>query len=255
MAIFYTNKVSFFLLFCYLKVVEAVILKKLIYRVLNVLERWIACYYDQDFKHSAELQKRLQLFLYHDGLLQKAQFKQHVDKIRFSLKSHKHNAHRHQSTANHLSQLSQLSSSSSPSTNHHTNSNNFNFSSPFVNSSYYTASIIPNHNVNSSNTKQQRPLHNANSSTTALFSFVTPPLDASALLSNVNNTSFLSLEPKEIARYLTLADYYLFKLISLHNVSHGFIKVGNREQEEKAVDYIDLMTKRANMVRKLMLIE
>jgi hypothetical protein len=198
-----------------------------------VLERWISAYYN-DFKYDTALQKRLQLFLYHDGLLLGPQFKQQLDKIRSNLKYQQFIKHH-----NHLSLL--LNSHSIPQQQQPTP--NFNFHFPFVNSThtYSSVSIPPINNVH--NLRRPSPTATAvNNTERSMFNFSNSPPDSSTV--SLPST-FSSLESKDIARYLTLADYYLFK--SIITTNQGFASCRKNKEE---VDYIELMTKRANMVRR-----
>lgn len=70
---------------------------------------------------------------------------------------------------------------------------------------------------------------------------------------NNNNSPLLSLETKDIAKYLTLADYYLFQQIKSYDYLDGhwrhcqYSDLSLDELETKE-DYIGILTKRSNMV-------
>ncbi|KAI7865864.1 ras guanine nucleotide exchange factor domain-containing protein [Spinellus fusiger] len=87
----------------------------------------------------------------------------------------------------------------------------------------------------------------------SLLSFVTnvTPPDSPITLGtsppSLSNTPLLLLyEAKEIAQYLTLADFYLLKCTTPYDYLRGQWR--HQHQEEKSCDYISLMTQRANMV-------
>ena len=190
--------------------------------MLNVVERWVTLYYYQDFKHDTGLQKRLNSFLYNDSLLLAPKFKDQLDTIRTNLKLQ---AGLFSDRHHHLSLL--LSSSSTK--NQVQNSTNFNFHIPFVN-----------------NTPPFPPVHFSNNSrrpSNGLFNLTSPP-ESPVYTPTSLHASFTSLDSKDIARYLTLADYYLFKSIQTHGL------LNNHCKNSKDTDYVDLMTKRANMVRE-----
>lgn len=94
---------------------------------------------------------------------------------------------------------------------------------PFVNSSQH---IPPVHSI-------RRPSNGLFNLTASTDSIVTAPIPI--------HTSIVSLESKDIARYLTLADYYLLKAI----LASGGL---NNSLVDADKLYVDLMTKRANMV-------
>lgn len=103
---------------------------------------------------------------------------------------------------------------------------------PFVNNNY-TPPFPPVHFSNS----PRRPSN-------GLFSLSSPPESPGYPPTSIY-TSFSSLESKDIAKYLTLADYYLFKSIQAHGLLHNS---HHCKKNSKEFDYVELMTKRANMV-------
>ncbi|KAI9274876.1 ras guanine nucleotide exchange factor domain-containing protein [Helicostylum pulchrum] len=197
-------------------------------KVLNVIERWILFYY-QDFKYNEALEKRLNAFLYYDPLLLGIQFKQQLEKIRSSLKYQitQFSEGQHQ-----IIRLLANSTQIQGNNNH----SNFNFHFPFVNSNH-TPPLPPVHFTNS----PRRPSNGLFN----LTSLSTPPDSPCVSYANTTGlyTSFASLESKDIARYLTLADYYLFKSIQAHGLLNN-----QKIKRELDVDYVELMTKRANML-------
>lgn len=71
----------------------------------------------------------------------------------------------------------------------------------------------------------------------------------------VPSSPVLSLDAKEMAQYLTLADFYLLKCITANDFLHGSWRSNKIQQSPRSNlccrddnDYIHLMTKRANMV-------
>jgi hypothetical protein len=194
-------------------------------RVLHVIHRWIEIQY-QDFGLNLDLQKRLDIFLFNnDTVTLQPQFKDQVEMIQTSLKtqiSEFSNDHQH-----HLSTIITAATASSANASP---SSTFNFLFPFVN----------NTNTSVQNTNVRRPsngLFHQNSSSSLPIELI----HQDSASSITTYSSYASLESKDIARYLTLADYYLFKLIQ----THGLWNTGHKNPE---VDYVDLMTKRANMV-------
>lgn len=198
-------------------------------RVLNVVERWILSYY-QDFKLDASLQKRLNLFLYNDRLLLGPQFNQQLEQMRASLKAQ---AEKFSDGQHHI-----ILFSANTTSNQQNSNSNFNFHFPFV-SNNHTPPFPPVH-LSSNPRRPSNGLFN-------LTSLSTPPDSPTVIYSNNTTglyTSFASLESKDIARYLTLADYYLFKSIQ----AHGLLSSCKKNKNYVEYDYIELMTKRANMV-------
>lgn len=187
-------------------------------------------FYYQDFKYDEPLQKRLNAFLYNDSLLLGVQFKQQLEKIRSSLKFQ---ANQFSDGQHHIITLLANTTQNHGNNNH----SNFNFHFPFVNSNH-TPPLPPVHFP----TSPRRPSN-------ALFnltSLSTPPDSPTIVYANNTTglyTSFASLESKDIARYLTLADYYLFKSIQAHGLLNN-----QKNKRELDFDYVELMTKRANMV-------
>ncbi|CAO3632746.1 unnamed protein product [Cunninghamella blakesleeana] len=70
---------------------------------------------------------------------------------------------------------------------------------------------------------------------------------------NNNNSPLLTLETKDIAKYLTLADYYLFQQIKSYDYLDGHWRHCqyndfSLDELETKEDYIGILTKRANMM-------
>lgn len=206
-----------------------------LFRVLHVVNRWITLYYYRDFKFNAETLKRLKLFLYNDSLLLAPQFKEQLETIRSTLKSQT------EQFSDHQHHLSLISATTTTTTKSLVNQNaialtsNFNFNLPFVNNNY-APPFSPVHFSNSS----RRPSN-------GLFSLTSPPASPVYTPTSIY-TSLSSLDSKDIARYLTLADFYLLKSIQ----AHGSLYSSNQCKSDNSseFDYVELMTKRANMVRK-----
>ncbi|KAI8094086.1 ras guanine nucleotide exchange factor domain-containing protein [Thamnidium elegans] len=197
-------------------------------KVLNVIERWILFYF-QDFKYNEQLEKRLNAFLYYDSLLIGIQFKQQLEKIRSSLK---YQITQFSDGQHQIIRLLANSTQIQGNNNH----SNFNFHFPFVNSNHTPP--LPPVNFTNSPRRPSNGLFN-------LTSLSTPPDSPCVSYANTTGlyTSFASLESKDIARYLTLADYYLFKSIQAHGLLNN-----QKIKRELDYDYVELMTKRANML-------
>jgi hypothetical protein len=73
---------------------------------------------------------------------------------------------------------------------------------------------------------------------------LSPPQSPSTVQSISNTTSLIYLDSKDIARYLTLADFYLFKSIQPYDILYS-----KKKKARVDYDFIDIMTKRANMVK------
>ena len=105
------------------------------------------------------------------------------------------------------------------------------------------------------------------SPTTSIFSFgqqsspqqssniTTPPTSPMSPIYKTSHDDtisiLLSTDPKYIARYLTLADFYLLKCITGYDYLNGLWRRPQKDDDDHAHDgccYIDLMTQRANMV-------
>lgn len=175
--------------------------------MLNVIDRWITIQF-QDFKSDVHLLKQLKKFLFHNDIVLLKQFTQQVEKIQQNLKSQILHFSAHPVTS--------IVQTSPPSPT-------FNFHFPFVH-----PQVIPPVHISSSLRRH------------GLFNM--SPVESSPMTSYFPAyTSLLSIESKLLARYLTLADYYLFKTI----LSRGLL---NNDHYSEHTNYIDLMTKRANMV-------
>lgn len=80
----------------------------------------------------------------------------------------------------------------------------------------------------------------------------TSPLSPIYKMSSQDDTTsiLLTTDSKYIARYLTLADFYLLKCITGYDYLNGLWRRQQKDNQEAhdGCCYIDLMTKRANMV-------
>jgi hypothetical protein len=199
------------------------------YRVLNVIHRWIVIQY-QDFKFNLDLQKRLNLFLFNNNTVTlQPQFQNQVEQIQSSLK-----AQIEKFSNDHQHHLSTIINAAIASSSNVPPSNTFNFLFPFVNNTNTSSSV---QNINTR--RPSNGLFHQSSSSSLPIELIHHHHDSTNTITT--SSSYTSLESKDIARYLTLADYYLFKLIQTHGL-------WNNNCKNSEVDYVDLMTKRANMV-------
>lgn len=193
-------------------------------KVLIVIDRWITIQY-QDFKYDLDLQKKLNLFLFNNDTVLLQQFKQQIEKIQYNLKIQIQQFSNHQ---HHVSMITSNMNTSVPP------SNPFNFYFSFGNNN----NSLPLVQTNISNSNSRRPSNSLFSSSPESST----DIHDSSSIGTTLHTSFVSLESKDIARYLTLADFYLFKSIQSRELLH------NNNNNKSDVNYIELMTKRANMV-------
>ncbi|GAN06951.1 rap guanine nucleotide exchange factor 4 isoform X1 [Mucor ambiguus] len=196
-------------------------------KVLTVIDRWVTLQY-QDFKYDLDLQKKLNLFLFNNDTVLLQQFRQQVEKIQYNLKIQIQQFSNHQ---HHVSMITANQHVSAPP------SNAFNFHFSFGNSSQYLPTTV--HTNNTSTTR--RPSNSLFSSSSSITPELPTQIHDSSSLKTTLHTSLVSLESKDIARYLTLADFYLFKSIQ----SRELISNSNHKAE---INYTELMTKRANML-------
>lgn len=101
-----------------------------------------------------------------------------------------------------------------------------------------------------SNTTANNPIVRRPSVTPSFLSFVsysTPP-DSPLYSPDV----FLSLNSKDIARYLTLADFYILKCITAQDYLTIYYpnNIKKKAKDHKKIDYIAMMTERANQLSK-----
>lgn len=198
-------------------------------RVLNVISRWVKLQYF-DFKKKGILQTRLEAFL--NGDVERAGFSTEAKMIKdaLNLQISKHSRRRH---------------------------------SLLAMSSHSLTSFGSNRSATGSPPPQRRT-----SPTTSIFSFAqqsshqqpsnmttppTSPMSPIYKMSSQDDTTsiLLSTDSKYIARYLTLADFYLLKCITGYDYLNGLWRRQQKDDQQEAHDgccYIDLMTKRANMV-------
>ncbi|KAF7724545.1 hypothetical protein EC973_000922 [Apophysomyces ossiformis] len=192
-------------------------------KVLNVISRWIKLQH-QDFKNNPALLDRLELFIEND--IQRAGFTTEANMIKESLdlQMSQNTRKRHSLVALSSQSLAALRVGASiPST--------------------------PSHPCISPQIPPRRP-----SAAPSLLSFVssmnTPPDSPTlSVTSQVSSsvTTLIAFEGKEIARYLTLADFYIFKCIT----AYEYMNNGRNHRDKpnpKSTDYIDMLTKRANML-------
>lgn len=199
------------------------------YRVLNVISRWLKLQYE-DFHYNEILLQRLEAFL--DGDIQRAGFTAEAKLLKESIKlqfvRHARPAHPLITmTADPLVHYERyLHGCASP-------------KSPMPKSPVKTTFV------------NRRP-----SAASSIFSFVsnitTPP--ESPTLPNATSASLSMFENRDIAQYLTLADFYYFKCISAFEYLNGSWRTGSQSTDILERDtypshsYVHRMTKRANMV-------
>ncbi|KAL9538129.1 hypothetical protein MBANPS3_011173 [Mucor bainieri] len=198
-------------------------------KVLTVIDRWVTLQY-QDFKYDLDLQKKLNLFLFNSDTILLQQFRQQVEKIQYNLKIQIQQFSNHQ---HHVSMITSNQHISAPP------SNAFNFHFSFGNSSQ----SLPTTNVHTNNTPAtRRPSNGLFSSSASITPELPIQIHDSSSLQTTLHTSLVSLESKDIARYLTLADFYLFKSIQSREL------MSNNNNHKADINYTELMTKRANML-------
>ncbi|KAI9494881.1 ras guanine nucleotide exchange factor domain-containing protein [Zychaea mexicana] len=226
-------------------------------KVLNVISRWVKLQY-QDFRITPVLQTRLEAFL--NGDIKRAGFTNEANMIKeaLDLQMARHARQRHSLVALTSHSLASFGSSGSSSSNF--NNNNSSAVLPMSPSSPPTPSSLVG-----SPPFQRRPSTTTISTTPSsyLFSFVsTPPSSPTSLSTPTSTTSFssalaalpiyssssqlLSLEARDVARYLTLADFYTLKCIT----SYDYLCGQWRRNAASGGDdgYIGMMTRRANML-------
>ncbi|OAD68871.1 hypothetical protein PHYBLDRAFT_66981 [Phycomyces blakesleeanus NRRL 1555(-)] len=203
-------------------------------KVLNVVSRWIKIQY-QDFNNSRQLLRRLESFV--NNSIKQAGFSAEAKTLREALDIEMAKCTRSRHSLVALTSYSLVGSGQTtpPST-------------PCLSS----FSIASHHQ---SHSQSRRP-----SLAPSLLSFVssvTPPdspisssqqLQSQSQSQSYNAPPLLLLyEAKEIAKYLTLADFYTFKCITAHDYLNGQWK--NQSAEHKGPrNYIGTMTRRANML-------
>ncbi|KAL0137658.1 hypothetical protein V8B55DRAFT_1578525 [Mucor lusitanicus] len=195
-------------------------------KVLAVIDRWVTLQY-QDFKYDLDLQKKLNLFLFNNDAVLLQQFRQQVEKIQYNLKIQIQQFSNHH---HHISMITASQPMSAPP------SNAFNFHFSFGNSSPSLPATVHTNN-------SRRPSNGLFSSSSSITPELAPiQIHDSSSLKTTLHASLVSLESKDIARYLTLADFYLFKSIQSREL------MSNHSNHKPDINYTELMTKRANML-------
>lgn len=200
-------------------------------KVLNVISRWIKLQF-QDFKKNPILITRLEAFL--NGDVNRAGFTIEADMIKEALDRQSNQF----STSKHslIIQISQ--------------------------------SLVSFGNKNSSNNTITNAASTGNlgrrpSVTPSFLSFVsysTPPESPTYSLNQhqylQQQDTFLSFNSKDIAKYLTLADFYILKCITAQDYLAMYYP--SQQQQKKKhdhINYIAMMTERANKLSKWVLME
>jgi hypothetical protein len=99
----------------------------------------------------------------------------------------------------------------------------------------------------------------------SFVSYTTPPESPTyASGMNTSNEVLFSLNTKDIAKYLTLADFYILKCITAQDylaMYHPRVTKKNRltktqyEEDDQKINYITMMTERANKLSQWVLME
>lgn len=202
-------------------------------KVLAVIDRWVTLQY-QDFKYDLDLQKKLNLFLFNNDTVLLQQFRQQVEKIQYNLKIQIQQFSNHQ---HHVSMITANQHMSAPP------SNAFNFHFSFGNSSQSLPATVYTNNTHTA----RRPSNGLFSSPLSITPDSPIQIHDSSSLTTTLHTSLVSLESKDIARYLTLADFYLFKSIQSREIMSS-----SSSHHKIDINYTELMTKRANMVSHIL---
>lgn len=80
----------------------------------------------------------------------------------------------------------------------------------------------------------------------SFVSYTTPP-DSPTYSPDI----FLSLSSKDVARYLTLADFYILKCITAQDyLAIYYPDMAKKQKKSNKIDYIAMMTERANRLSK-----
>ncbi|KAK4509268.1 uncharacterized protein ATC70_007618 [Mucor velutinosus] len=202
-------------------------------KVLNVISRWIKLQF-QDFEQNPILITRLEAFL--NGDVNRAGFTIEADMIKEAL-----DRQSSQSCKSRHSLIIQISKSLVSFGNNNSNGN-----STITNST-------------STSGLGRRP-----SLTPSFLSFVsysTPPASPTHLLHQQlyqhQQDTFLTLNSKDIAKYLTLADFYILKCITAQDylAMYHTSQKQHRKQSQEQINYIAMMTERANKLSKWVLME
>ncbi|CAO3608982.1 unnamed protein product [Mucor fragilis] len=202
-------------------------------KVLNVISRWIKLQF-RDFEQNPILVTRLEAFL--NGDVNRAGFTIEADMIKEALDR--------QSSQSYKSRHSLIIQTSKSLVSF--GNNNSNSTSTITNST-------------STGGLGRRP-----SLTPSFLSFVsysTPPASPTHPLYQQQyqhqQDTFLSLNSKDIAKYLTLADFYILKCITAQDYLAMYhpSKKQHRNQNQEHINYISMMTERANKLSKWVLME
>ncbi|KAI7849357.1 ras guanine nucleotide exchange factor domain-containing protein [Circinella umbellata] len=212
-------------------------------KVLNVISRWVKLQY-QDFKKTPVLQTRLETFI--NGDIKRAGFTTEASMIKDALDLQ---------MAQHARQRHSLVALTSHSLASFKNNNNGTFSS--TSSSNSNGSILsplsptspPTPSSLGSPQFQRRP--SVPSTTPHLFSLISTPPSSPTLthtpISSLSSPLF-SLEARDVARYLTLADFYTLKCITSYDYLCGGWRRNNNGSTTRDDGYIGMMIKRANLL-------
>ncbi|KAI9316007.1 ras guanine nucleotide exchange factor domain-containing protein [Dichotomocladium elegans] len=210
-------------------------------KVLNIIVRWIKIQY-QDFKNNHALQRRLENFI-HDDILH-AGFEAEATVIKEAMDTQMalHHRRRHSLvalTCHSLCSPSPTRTSPVAAVDTATPSASQTGSPPLRRQQQSMSSSSPPYSPSSmlssflSSTTNSTPP----ASPTCLH-FNSPPSQTQSIL--------FAIDAKHIARYLTLADFYILKCITTYDYLHGQW----RQRETRSITdepcYITMMTKRAN---------
>ncbi|GAN01562.1 hypothetical protein MAM1_0009d00995 [Mucor ambiguus] len=202
-------------------------------KVLNVISRWIKLQF-RDFEQNPILVTRLEAFL--NGDVNRAGFTIEADMIKEAL-----DRQSSQSCKSRHSLIIQISKSLVSFGNNNSNGNNTITNSTPAGGLGRRPSLTP--------------------SFLSFVSYSTPPASPTHPLYQQHyqhqQDIFLSLNSKDIAKYLTLADFYILKCITAQDflaMYHSSQKQ-HREQNQEQINYIAMMTERANKLSKWVLME
>ncbi|KAL7327455.1 hypothetical protein PS15p_205881 [Mucor circinelloides] len=202
-------------------------------KVLNVISRWIKLQF-QDFKQNPILITRLEAFL--NGDVNRAGFTIEADMIKEALDRQSSQSGK----SKHLL-IIQTSQSLVSFGNNHSNGNGTTTSSTPANGLGRRPSVTP--------------------SFLSFVSYSTPPASPTHPLYQQHyqhqQDTFLSLNSKDIAKYLTLADFYILKCITAQDYLAMYYpsQKQHRKQTQEHNNYIAMMTERANKLSKWVLTE
>ncbi|KAG1106595.1 hypothetical protein G6F42_016691 [Rhizopus arrhizus] len=202
-------------------------------KVLNVISRWIKLQF-QDFQQNPILITRLEAFL--NGDVNRAGFTIEADMIKEALDRQSSQSGK----SKHLF-IIQTSQSLVSFGNNHSNGNGATTSSTPASGLGRRPSVTP--------------------SFLSFVSYSTPPASPTHPLYQQHyqhqQDTFLSLNSKDIAKYLTLADFYILKCITAQDYLAMYYpsQKQHRKQTQEHINYIAMMTERANKLSKWVLTE